>query len=792
MRSCARQRFAWIVPVLAAALAQPLIAVTPAWFDINPSQSNGNGGRNGTSSGRVNHVGAASDLSRVYAATEWGGLYTSFDQGNNWVRINTFSPSATWDVKVDPGNNQRVYATSFFDGRATQQQSGISISNDAGNTWTPVNIPVLDNLNCKLNRAQSEPSGWQIAINPNNPNFVFVGTNCGLARSLDRGNTWSFVDPSPGDQRAEQVFAVLAQDSQTVDVISSNGHFRSLDNGNTWTPVPTAPGPVSPSGVTAGLAASPRESYVLFAENSTNIWESDDGGNSWPTSLALPLRGNATNVQGRISFIKTNQLSTSDQFDVWYGDVNLFKTTATTPSTLAPGGTARAPLNSWANMQGSAHDDNGDIMFDPKARAGSCPKLFTSDGGVFTNSQVNNPDCQGPGWQQPNTTPHATWLWGFDGIQLSPGTHGITYGLQDDGGFAATNVAEGFNPPPPNWNNYVCCDLISNVEQSGNVLDVEGSAPGPRAFQLFIHNQDGSGGNEVSKYPSGALFSPGIFSPGTSGKQIAGFGQNAFAINLQFCPSGKTPCGEGVYFTNDITNPSWTSLGAPFSATSSGGNIKIAKLGGQPNVFYNTSNGNPETPGVLFVSTLIGGRGTAGGANWTPINLPPGILSVNTYDTDSNDGRRIIVSGIDANNNFEIWKTGDLGANWLRLPQLENLMLRSTPSGGGIFLNHTTVGPLTFESFGTYWQPSMFQFNPLNSTTIVAGAMDAGIFVSLDDGNSWQIISDPTNPTSASPPIPRPLFAHFSPGRFNASTASFDVWIGARGAGVRKVVIDQP
>jgi hypothetical protein len=86
----------------------------------------------------------------------------------------------------------------------------------------------------------------------------------------------------------------------------------------------------------------------------------------------------------------------------------------------------------------------------------------------------------------------------------------------------------------------------------------------------------------------------------------------------------------------------------------------------------------------------------------------------------------------------------------------------------------------------------MFQFNPRDPTTIVAGAMDAGIFLSLDDGNNWQIISDPTNPTSASPPIPRPLHAYFSPGRFNANTAAFDVWVSTRGAGVRKVVIDQP
>lgn len=751
--------------------------VRATWFDINPSQTND--GDNGGSSGRVNHVAAASDFSRVYAATEWGGLYTSFDQGNTWVRINTFTPSATWDVKVDPRNNRRVYATSFFDGRVPSRvQSGISISDDAGTTWRAVDIPTLDTLPCALNQAQNNPSGWQIAINPSDSRFVFAGTNCGLGRSLDGGTTWSFVDPSPGDRSAEQVFAVVAQDTQTVDVISSKGHFRSLDNGTNWSLAPAGPGPQSPgSGVGSNLAASPRESYVLLAQNGGNIFESDDGGNSWPTSLALPLRNGQSNVQGRIPFIKTN-LTTSSQFDVWFGDVNLFKTTANIPSTLTPGGPARTPLNSWSNMQKSAHWDNGDIMFDPRFQAGSCPKLFTSDGGVFRNTKRDGPGCQDPDWNQPSITPHATWVWGFDGVK-SGDRHAITFGVQDNGGWAATNVAEGFNPPGPNWNNYFCCDVGSNVSQPGNILSIEGSHNGGRSFTLSFRNPDGGGSGDIGNYPSN-----GTLNSFTSGRQVAGFGPNAFAVHMS----------DGVYFANDIRSPSWSSLNAPNSPTSSSGSIKVAKLGGRPNVFYLTSDGNPENPGVIFISTLIGASG-APGSNWTPVNLPRGIGSVNVYDADPNDGRHLIISGINSAppNNFEIWRTRDLGANWVRLPQLENLMLRAAPPRfAGIFVNQAVQGPTEFEAFGTYWQPSMMQFNPLDPTTIITGAMDAGIFLSLDDGDNWQIISDPTNPSSDAPPIPRPLYAHFSPGRFNASTASFDVWVGARGAGVRKVVINQP
>ncbi|MGI8505162.1 MAG: hypothetical protein ACR2LR_29155, partial [Hassallia sp.] len=663
--------------------------------------------------------------------------------------------------------------------------SGISISNDAGNSWTPVNIPTLNTLNCRVNRRRNEPSGWQIAINANNTASVFVGTSCGLARSVNSGATWTFIDPSPlnpatgtGDN-AEQIYAVIAHGRQIVDVIGDNGHFRSTDDGANWTPVPAGQGPVAGnSGPTSTIAVSPAENYVLLAATNINsIFESDNGGNTWPTSITIP----AGNAQGRVPFIKTNQTSTSNQFDVWFGDINLFKTTATTPTPSSQGGAARTPPNSWTNVQNGGHADVADVMFDPRFSAGSCPRLFTSDGGIYVNLFINNPGCQNPLWEQPRITPHATWIWGFDGIRLFPGLHGITYGLQDAGGFSATNVVEGHNPFAANWNNYNCCDVSDNSEDSGRILSLEGFFPPPRNFKLFKRNQDGSGDSEIPNYPSA-----GNFTGFDSGKGNARFGPNAYAVNLS----------DGVYFTNNIgSNPiAWTSLNSPSAATSGSGSIKIANLGGRPNVYYHTSNGNPANQGLVFRSTLVGQTG-APGANWAQLALPAGIGTVNVYDVDPNNGNRVIISGINnATQNFEMWMTPNFGGTWNRLNNLENLMVGAT-AAGNTFLNRssqglTTGGGFTF-NFATSWQPTMLQYNPLDSTTIAAGAVDSGVFLSLDDGNNWQLISNPTNPTSASPHIPRPLFAYFSPGRFNASTNSFDVWVGTRGAGVMKAVVER-
>jgi hypothetical protein len=761
--------------------------LTSTWFDINPNNSNGD--RNSSSGGRINHVGAASDFSKVYAASEWGGLYQSFDQGNTWVRINTFIPSATWDVKVDPRNSQKVYATSFFDGRVNPQ-SGISVSKDAGTTWTAVNFAKLNTLNCSIAQRKTQPSAWQIAIDPTNTATVFVGTSCGLARSLDAGVSWTFIDPSPVDA-AEQIYAVIAQGSGVVDVIGDNGHLRSTSNGATWTPIGGAPlGPLpGNSGDLASIVASPRENYVLLAETGgTNIFESDDGGATWPTSLTLPLLGSATNVQGRIPFLKTNQLSSSSQFDVWYGDINLFKATAVTPSTLAPGGAPRAPVNSWSSVQDNAHDDTGDVLFDPRFTAGACPSVYSGDGGIYRNTNPNNPGCQGPSWTQPNITPHATWLWGFDGVRVSQGQHALTYGLQDDGGWAATNVAEGQNPPGPNWNNYTCCDLMHNTEGAGKIVAIEGCSGGtcaPAGFPLILRNQDGSSGGELSTYPSGQR----LFTPFNNGRENTPFGGTGYVVNV----CGSSSCvGGDVYFTNNIGSPSWTSLKSPTSATSGTGNVKVANLQGQPNVLFHTGNGDPESQGLVFRSTMVG---ATPGSNWVPLPLPGNIGTVTAYDVDPTDANHVIISGIDnATGNFQIFITPDFGTNWTRLQNLENLMLGISPTGGGaVFVNQANQGRATgFLNFNTYWQPSLFKFDPLDSTTIVAGAIDSGVFVSIDNGSTWQTVSNNISPTSATPGIPAPIFAYFSPGRFNASTNAFDVWVGTRGAGVHKVVLERP
>ena len=61
-----------------------------------------------------------------------GGATTTARTGPH---IPSHVPMATWDVEVDPTNSNRVYATSFYDGRVNSR-AGINVSTDGGTTWT--------------------------------------------------------------------------------------------------------------------------------------------------------------------------------------------------------------------------------------------------------------------------------------------------------------------------------------------------------------------------------------------------------------------------------------------------------------------------------------------------------------------------------------------------------------------------------------------------------------------------------------------------------------------------------
>jgi hypothetical protein len=739
----------------------PLVsAATQAWQDINPDTDDG--GRNAASGGRVNGLASASANNNVYfAASEFGGVFRTTNGGANWSHLDGHLPMVAWDVDVDPANNNNVYATSFYDGRVSSV-SGIQRSNDGGNTWnhpasaTPPASGPAPFSSCAANR-RSEPAAFGIGTHPTNGD-VFVGTNCGVASSLDSGATWTFSDPTVTTAATDVWDVVVSDDGTTngiVNVCGDDGVFRSTDGGANWTNITgTLPGPFGRCSITV----SPDENYVLVVNFGSRIWQTNDTGANWNEFTPGATNGS------RIPFVQTNQRTTG--FDLWVGQgVSLARAACTTPATPAPGGANRCPApGSWTNAQAGAHDDTGDVVFDTGVTTDGCPRVYSSDGGVFTNT-VGGAGCHAPTWADANVGLHALWLYSMKHAnQAGDNNEDLYMGLQDNGAAGSTNAGAA----SVTWHYPNCCDVFNIAAEPARVVWDSFSAYGQQYGNPGMATVNGV-----------ATFLPGS---ATQGVDLFTFPDNIdnFGTNQYVAVSGS-----GAFTTNDITsNPvTWTALGSGIPAGGFCG-IQAALSGGTPTFYAQTGclgvfeTGTNRGPFQLW--KLVGTSGT-----WDRVDDNFSATSgIEIFAVDPSNPDRLYASHLSGPQGARMIFSTDGGTTWNVDDDLTALM-----DGLDAFKMQTTRGATSFTGFAGYVQPSLVAFDPEDANVIVAGGRDSGIFVSNDAGANWTTVSDPfTSHTSGIPHIPRPFFAEFD----HEPAGTTTVFVGTQGRGVWRLRLRPP
>jgi len=180
---------------------------------------------------------APSDPNIVYAATfhpfiadsdraGWKmglGVYKSTDGGTTWAPANdaTTATLGFSDLAVDPNDAQTVYAVSFFG-------DGVYKTTNGGATWTAVN------------QGLPTPVGelHTIAMDPANPQILYIGGMTGLFKSENGGGAWMQVaaglDPSAAINDI-----VIDPLHPGVLYVGTNllGVYYSLDDGETFSPL---------------------------------------------------------------------------------------------------------------------------------------------------------------------------------------------------------------------------------------------------------------------------------------------------------------------------------------------------------------------------------------------------------------------------------------------------------------------------------------------------------------------------------------------------------------------------
>lgn len=759
--------------LVACLLALPARGQVLAFQEVNPTSSTLDpSDPDGASGGRTNGLAIAPGNNQVlYGATEWGGLYKSTNRGLTWTRLDRHRPNATWDVEIDPSNANRVYATSFHDGRAASQ-AGINVSVDAGANWTrPASVTPPSGF-CNVTADRLELSAFGISIDPALPATAYAGTACGLAKSTNSGVSWTYIDPTPATL-ATRVWDVVAHNGGIVDVCGDDGHLRTTDGGATWR---------QGTGLNAGrcsLAVSPDEPYVLLAVVGTTIFETTNADAltpSWANTRTNP------SPQGRIPFVATNQRSDAvgNIFDLWFGDVSLHRVTCTTPAPPASGGPPRCGTGTTPAWSGpytrsaGAHDDTGALVFDSQAANDACPVLLSSDGGVWRNTTITSPACHVPTWEQPNVTPRALWPFAVSGADQPGATaEDLYFGNQDNGSFGTTNAGAA----TPTWTNRDCCDGFDDAaEPDGVVYSICCFGGGGRSTRFYRRGSGFTGGAQLNTYPAGGL--PTTFQfPDV----VVAWATHSYAMLTRDCTVGTGGCPSadgGLFVTTNITAAPivWTELGAasePASTNFCG--LYVGVSGGTP-TFFAQKGGCNSTGTTDQMWKFVG---TSPGGTWTQLAALPNGGGYGIFAVDPRDPSRLFASGLTAGT-ANMYRSTDGGSSWAAMPALDALM------GNATFPMRNTRGPTNFTGFNGYWQPSLIAVDPLNSSVVIAGGMDSGVFISTNGGSTFTLVTDPVDGTGATPHIPRPRYAYMDVD----AGQNRRLFIGSQGRGIWRLTLD--
>jgi uncharacterized repeat protein (TIGR01451 family) len=762
----------------AAAFPPPTVVAGTTFTDIGPDESGeiilqpGSGNEacpapcpGGGSGGRVNGLAAVpGNASTYFAASEVGGLFKTIDGGNTWFHLDGHLPTRTWDVAAAPGG-LTVYATSFYDGRVNSL-AGIQVSYDGGINWTRPELPAPDT--CPEER-RTQPSGYGVAVRPGAPTEVLAGTNCGIVRSEDAGLHWT---SATGTSRV--VWDVVALPGGRAYACGEDGVLSSGD-GQAWTRVSQP----APNRIYCSIAVSPDEPdvvFVAFARPTFDpyltardpvFFQSHDGGASW-SALPHPDVAVGVNPKSRAAFVVTNKRSIG--FDLWLADGNLMRVPCTTGTT---GPRCTTDTTQWSGTftdagnppdNQKAHGDSGDLEFDPMASVDACPTMYSSDGGIYRNSQTMSPTCHTNALFLPvNVGVHAIFVLGMAGVNRPDvGDAEIYIATQDVGIFSTANAGS----TAPTWTHFIGGDGNDVVADTSRVVTqdfvLRTGLPGLTNMKIVV--------GDDPKIPWAPCVAHGVMEvidQDALGRYVIAVG--AYGTD---CPVGRS-----VRLTSDIAgNPFGAALGTwPDAEAPCHVRASVGATG--PEYYVQAGACNGRSPDRLYRFAATDALNPFAGT-WTQITdttLPTGA-GFALFGADPVNRNRLYVAVV-GDGDPRMLRSTDGGAGWQVDQRLTDL-LHGVANGSPRFVAQASEAHdgVTHPEI----QATLVAFDPENPNILVAGGRESGVFVSSDGGLCWALLTDPfSSGKTGIPHLPRPVFAHFD----HEPPGATSIYLGMLGRG---------
>ena len=207
----------------------------------------------------------------ILVGTVGQGVMRSGDAGETWQRVGInqglHSDALVRTLASEPNRPESLFAGT---------DKGLYRSEDSGQSWRLLDSPL------------SKFNVWALAFDPQNPSTMFAGTGtptpAAVFRSRDSGATWERrpMDaaeecPAVGTPRVTGI-AVDPGNSQDIWLgLEVDGVRRSTDGGDTWTSLNGDIPNLDIHNVT--VAAGPPKTVVVVVNN--DVYTSTDNGGSW-------------------------------------------------------------------------------------------------------------------------------------------------------------------------------------------------------------------------------------------------------------------------------------------------------------------------------------------------------------------------------------------------------------------------------------------------------------------------------------------------------------------------------
>ena len=669
--------------------------------------------------GRVTAVaGHRAHPSTFYMGATGGGVWKTTDRGHNWRNISDgyFGTGSIGAIRVADSNPNIVYVSTGSDGIRSNViiGDGVYKSTDAGETWQHLGLERTGNSGAVL-------------IHPDNPDLVYVASignpfapnpDRGVYRSRDGGANWEnvlFVSDSTGAVDLEfapddpnTVYAGMWRGERKPWTIISGGLeggiYISRDGGDTWNQA-TDGLPIGLRGKSdlAVSSGDPDRVYALIEAppDTGGVYRSDDRGATWRQVTDFQP------ILNRPFYYMNLEAHPTDPDILWGMAEGHWMST--------DGG------RNW-QPRSTPHGDNHDLWINPDnpdimVQSNDGGANVSIDGGQTWSTQLNQPTAE---------------LYQVDVSDDFP--YRLYAGQQDNSTISVPSLPERSEPGGPQsaWESHGGCETGPVVPKPGDPDIVYANCKG--RFGLYNRRT----GQEQHYYVGMANLY------GHNPKDLEYRFQRVVPIHVS--PHDPNKVYHGSQFVHVTTNGGqrWETISPDLTAFTpetqvvSGHPITLDVTGEEHfSVLYDIQESVLE-PGVIWAGANDGPVHVTrdGGTSWDDVT-PPGIDPygrVQTIEVSHHDPAKAYVAIL----RYQLgdfapytYRTEDYGATWTRITTGENgvpgnhpvRVVREDPDREGLLYLGTEFGMFVSFDDGGSWQP--FQLNlpvtPVTDIKVVHG-----------------------------------------------------------------------